>query len=361
MYTNEDLKKISGDQLSIKYYPRALTALNGLIDLFGKSWVEAECVVQFLNDKEIIRALGGDRVYGGIGDLEKLVFLWEDIQQIKDLNGFDDIKKKLRVGLRNQNVDFEVSITSDLVRCNCIVELEPKNGNGESKADCRFRVSAGDPWVYVEMTRKISATIQEKLKNRGEELAGLVSLIYPPSKGVLVLKKNIDEIQYKRVVEWLRSKPPEGEFEGTALFFTVPYNGDETRLALQYVQTPISIRSSGNVLNGTFGSAYLHIPDYGAKSKLLEKVKQLPKNELNLLVIDVTVIGVSDWKEQIIFDDSALHCSAVLLTSDGISSDGYNREVTAIINVDSENKLPEKINTFLVEFSKIRQKMNLMY
>ncbi len=361
MYTNEDLKKISRDQLAIKYYPRALVAFNGLINLFGKRWVEAECVVQFLKDKEIIQALGGDRLYGGIVYIEKLVFLWEDIQQLMNLDGFNDIKKKLQGGLRNQNVDFEVSIASDLVRCNCIVELEPKNGRGESKADCKFKLCANDPWVYVEITRKISATIQEKLENRGEDLANLASLIDPQRKGILILKKHVDDSQYNRIVKWLKSCPSEGEFEDAAIFFTVAHNEDETQVALQHVQTPISVRSSGDVLNGTFGCAYLHIPDYGAKDKLLEKAKQLPKNELNLLIIDVTVIGSGEWKEQIIFEDAITHCSAVLLTSDGISSDGYNREVITILNINSENKLPEEINTFLVEFSKTRKGMQLMH
>jgi hypothetical protein len=362
-YTYEDLKEISGDQLSAEHYPRAIEAFNGLMEMFEKEWVEKEAVVQFLSD-DIIQALGKDRIYGGISHVEKLVFLWEDIQITKNQKGFDNFSKKLKHGVRCENVDLEISVAADLIRCNASIELEPEIGEGKRKADCKFRISENDPWVYVEITRKMSATTQELIDKRGRELAKLVSLIKPQRRCILVLRKEVNEDQYLRIIAWLKTSPLESEFEDVALFFTVAHGEDDSQIALKYVPLPVSIRQdSGDMFCGAFGVVYLHIPDYGAEKKLKEKIpKQLPKNEQGILVVDLSIVagGFVDWESQIKLEGSTEHCGAVLLLQDGIHSTGLRREIKIIQNYNSINQLSASTIQFLDKFSKIRKNMNLM-
>ena len=363
-YTYEDLKEISGDQLAVKDYPRAIDAFNGLMDMFGKEWVEKEAVVQFLTDDFIIKTFGKDRIYGGICDVEKLVFLWEDIQIIKNLKGFDDFYRKLKNRIRFDNVDLELSIAADLIRCNASIELEPEIGEGKRKADCRFKISENDPWVYVEITRKMPATTQEIIDVRGKELAKLASLINPGRRCVLVLKKEVDDDQYLRIIDWLKTSPPEGELEDIALFFTVSHNEDDSQIALKYAPTPVSVRqASSDMFGGALGVVYLHIPDYGAKKKLEDKIpKQLPKDKQGILIVDLSIVagGFGDWENQIKFEEQTEHCSAVLLLRDGIASNGLIREIKIIPNPNSKNKLSESTNEFFDKFSQIRKNKNLM-
>jgi hypothetical protein len=363
-YSSEDLRKISGNQLSYKHYSRSVAAFNGLREMFGKDWVETETVVQFLTDDIVIQALGNDRVYGGISDVEKLVFLWEDIQLIQNLKGFDKLCKKLKRKLRFENVDLEVSIAAELMRCNASIELEPTIGDGEKKADCKFKTAESEPWVYVEISRKQVADTQRTIKVRGAELAELVSLINPLRRCILVLIKEVKEDQFLRIIDWLKTSPCEGKFEDAAIFFTVAHNEDESRIALQYVTPPVSVRQgSGNMLGGAWGVVYLHIPDYGAKNKLEEKIpKQLPKNQQGILIVDLSIVagGFVDWEKQIKFEVQTEHCGAVLLLRDGLTSSGFIREIKIIPNLNSKNVLSNATNVFLEKFSRVHGSKNLV-
>jgi hypothetical protein len=117
------------------------------------------------------------------------------------------------------------------------------------------------------------------------------------------------------------------------------------------------------MIGGAFGVVYLHIPDYGAKKKLEQKIpKQLPKNQQGILIVDLSIVagGFGDWENQIEFKEQTDHCSAVLLLRDGIASNGLIREIKIIPNLNSKNRLSESINEFLDKFSQIRNNKNLM-
>jgi hypothetical protein len=361
-YTEEDIKSISQNQLNSKYYDRTLVALNGLSDILSKEWVEKE-LAYFYTDPELIQALGKDRMYRGIGDLEKVVFLWEDLELLKKLNGFDNLIRKLKNGLRFENIDLEISIAADFIRLNAQVELEPLVNNGNKKADCKFKSEENIDWTFVEITRKQSSTTQKLIDDRGNELAKLVSSINTERRCVLVIKTELDEIEYNRLIEWLKSKPNEGEFENKAVFFSVPHNVDDSRQALKHAKTPISVRSgSQNLYDNSFGVVYLHIPDYGAEKKLINKQGQLPINEQGILFIDLTSVsgGFEDWTIQIVFTENLEHFSAVVLLRDFHSSNGFAREIKLIENTNSKNPLPRKTIEFIENFHLVRTNKNLM-
>ncbi len=82
--------------------------------------------------------------------IESMICLWEDIQLIKNICGFDKLFLKLKDGLRNQNVDLEISIAADIIRCEGeSFEFEPLVENGPNHSDCKFKVPGNNSWVYV--------------------------------------------------------------------------------------------------------------------------------------------------------------------------------------------------------------------
>jgi|CXWL01.1.fsa_nt_gi hypothetical protein len=361
-YSDTDIKLISNNQLSSRYYQRALVALNELASILSKDWVEKE-IADFITEKYLIEQLGKDRIYRGINDLEKMVFLWEDLELLKKIKGFGEVLKKLKSGLRFENIDLEISIASDIIRCNALLELEPLVGNGNKKADCKFKIGDSQFWTFVEITRKQNSTTQKLIETRGAKLSELVSLVNPERRCVLVVKKELDEAEYNRVCEWLKSNPKEGEFENFVVFFSVPHNVDDTEQAFKHAKTPISIRQgSGEKFGKAFGVVYLHIPDYGAEKKLANKREQLPNNEQGILFIDLTGIagGFVDWRKQINFTENLEHFSAVILLRDSISSDGYTREIEIIRNENSKNPLTESVSKLIENIANVRKNKNLM-
>lgn len=359
-YTELDLKEIGYGQLATKYYSRSLTALNGLLDLFGLEWVEDEIVVQKITDEYIIKTLGKDKLYSGIGSLERLVFLWEDIQLIKDLRGFDDLLEKVKTNLRFDNVDLEISIAADLIRNKASVELEPSVEKGF--ADCRFKIADYEFWTYCEISRRDNSKVKSSIEEKGEEISNLVSLINPRKHCVILILKEIGDSEYSKLISWLKSNPEEGKLDDLAIFFTAEHSRDVTLKAFEYISTPISVRQSGDVARGTVGSVYFHIPDKGAKSKLNEKRHQLPLNELCVLFIDLTSVagGFTDWEKQIEFKNPVKHFSAIVLFTDGMHSTGFRREMKIVDNTKSSNPLPVQVRQFFKNFTKIRLDKNLI-
>ncbi len=353
---------MSYNQLGSRYYQRTLDALNGLVSILGKDWVERE-IAYFISEDYLIKQLGKDRMYTGIGDIEKMVFLWEDLELLKELKGFEELLNKLKNGLRFDNVDLEISIASDFIRCKANIELEPLVGNGNKKADCKFQVEGENEWIFVEITRKQNSTTQKLIEKRGTELSELVSLVKPEKRCVVVITKELDEIEYSEVCEWLKLKPQEGPFKNFAVFFSVPHNVDDTEQAFKYAKTPISVRQgTGEKFGTAFGVVYLHIPDYGAEKKLADKQCQLPNDKQGIIFLDLTIVtgGLKDWENQIEFTQEIKHFSAIILIGDSVSIGGFSREFKIITNPDSKNPLNETTSKLIEEYVTIRKNKNLM-
>ena len=361
-YTEENLIEFSNGQLNSTYFKRAIVALNGLSELINEEWIEKELIAYYYKEQWLIDQLGKTKVYKGISEVEKLIFLWEDLDLLKELDGFDDLLRKLKNGIRFENVDLEISISADLIRCNSKIELEPLVGVGQKKADCKFQIQPNECWTFVEITRKQISTTQKLIDERGKELAELVSLINSERRCVIVVKKELNEEEYYKLCAWLKSKPNEGEFYDLAVFFSVPHNQDDTQIAFKYTNTPVSVRQSGDIYSNAFGVAYLHIPDYGAKNKMKDKIEQLPTNCQGIYFIDLSNVagGIKDWVKQIEFTQEFEHFSAIILIQTGISSSGHFRECKIILNQSSTNKLTNKTIDFITEFCEIRKNKNLM-
>jgi hypothetical protein len=281
--------------------------------------------------------------------VERLVGLSEDLQAIAHLVGFNELIKKLKFGSYEHNVDLEVAIAAAISRLSSVVELEPSVTGSLKKPDCRFKASTSSPWVYVEATRKMSSTVQQLIDSRGEELAHLAANTNPSRKCVVVLKREMDDQIFGAVKQWMLSGPEEGTLGDFAEFFTVSHTESEVERVLGMVQVPISVRSSGDVANGSFGVCYLHIPDKGAKSKVTDKQIQFPKSSENILFIDITRIheGFECWAQQIQFDADSNHLSAIVLVKREASSAGLVWKTRVVANPNSTNVLSEHTETLL--------------
>ena len=318
---------------------------------FGKPWVEKALKVYNQTDPSVIAIFKNDRFYRGICQLEKFVSLWEDFTQLSTANGFGELKRKLKKITRFDDVDFEISVGAKIARVAANIEMEPIVNGGPKKCDCRFKLSNNSEWVYVEATRKISANVQKIIDARGDELARLASAIVPARRCIVIIRRPVSDDEYSQIIAWLKQKPDEGEFNGLAVFFTVPHNTDETTKAWSYVPGPFSVRSHGNFESHSFGVAYHHVPDLGVAKKLQNKILQIPNDQEAVLFIDLSIIGggFRDWKEQIKGDENSKNFSAVVFIKNGFHSDGYLCEMELIKTENPTNPLSEATEKFFVD------------
>lgn len=362
-YTLEDIKYMSWNQLNEKYYARAFNAINGLCNILNKEWIENE-LTAFFYSEEARNLSGKEKEYKWISEFELLIFLREDLEILKDLIWFEKLVKKLKKGLRFENVDLEIWIAADIKRCNYNIELEPLvDNNSLGKSDCKILINK--TWVFIEITRKQYSTTQKLIDKRWYELAKLVSAINTEKRCILVVKTELNEEEYSSLIEWLKSKPKEGEFENKAIFFSIPHNTDDSILALKYAKIPtISVRQgTQSILDNSFGVVYLHIPDYWIKNVMKDKINQLPRNQQGICFIDVSHISgaFDDWTKQINFTNEFKHFSAIILLRVWCWSNGYLREIKIIRNNKSTNPLTDETNIFLKKFKNLwLQNKNLM-
>jgi hypothetical protein len=358
-YTESYLKENIGNQIHSKNNSRSLTALNSLVDMFGYDWVETELDVYTHTDSAFMEVIGTSK-YKGITTLEKVVFAWEDINLIKNLSGFSELKAKIQKGLRNQNVDLELSISADLIRSNSILELEPNVGG--SRSDSRFKITSDSPWIYVEISRRDNHQTKIDISTKGKELAKIVSLLKPGKKCIIFILKEINEGQYQKIIEWLKSNPNEGVLDDIAEFITIDSNVDPTIMAWKKIEGSCSFRMHLDYKENLDGTAYFHFIDDGSKSKMNEKRYQLPQNELGILFLDLTNVdgGFTDYKKLVEFRKPVNHFSSMVIFKDGNSSQGFRREVEIINNPKSKNRMPKEGLDFLRVFSEIRLNKSLI-
>jgi hypothetical protein len=362
-YIKEKIQKFTNNQITDKYFERAKIGLDGLCNLFGKDWIEKELLVTSYSDDFEVVELRGRKLYSGISKVELLVFIWEDLELLKNLEGYNELIRKLKNGSNFENVDLEIAIASDFIRCGAEIELEPFVGNGEKKADCKFKIHSEENWTFVEITKKQNSTTQKLIDERGEELATLSSNINPERRCVVVALKEINDEEYFELCDWLKSKPLEGRFKDVAIFFTVPHNVSETEEVFKYVRPPMSMRQGTMSLDKiSFGVCYLHIPDYGAKNKLKDKIFQLPNNEEGIYFIDLSNIagGFKDWEKQIDFTSEFEHFSAIILIQTFRFSQGRKREYKILLNPLSKNKLSENKTQFINKMCGSRANQRLL-
>jgi hypothetical protein len=155
MYDPTTIRRLTINPIAETELERVAAAMNGLTGEFGQTWVEVTLYGFDLAEESKRTNVPVDILKDHMTDFEQCVFLWEDLEVIRNLKGFADLQEKLAVCLKNQNVDVEISVAADLCRLKFEVELEPPVDN-DKFADSRFRLGlteTGPMWKSpVEMT-----------------------------------------------------------------------------------------------------------------------------------------------------------------------------------------------------------------
>lgn len=364
MYDPESVKRLSINSIAEQALPRVVSAMNGLTQDYGESWVEAN--LYGFDPIKRSRELGisVDALIQQSVDFDDLVFLWEDLETLQCLDGFDDIQKKLRKGRRFDNVDLEISVAADFCCLTDEVELEPciKNGN---KANLRFKFRPDDDWTYAEVTRKKPGKVGDLLSERGRKLAALVAARDPSRRHFVAVTRAMDpafsEQEFEELMAWIPNSAPDSQFKDYAFVGSIPHGQDETPLVLPRYAGAVSCISNGDVNTMSFGVAYLHIPDLGAEIKIKDKTKQAMEGSESILFIDLTQTHASQaqWDDQMQMMDVARCFSALVLLRSESGVEGYTRKCTVVEPLGAVFKLSDKTRHILDRFSELRVQRSL--
>jgi hypothetical protein len=363
-YDLELVRHLTCNPIAENMLQRVADAMNGLTCEFGKSWVEA-CLFGF-EPETLSREMGisVDTLASNSVDFDDLVFLWDDLEVLRGYHGFESLQKKLRKGRRDNNVDLEISVASDLCRLAAEVRLEPKLPNGR-KPDVKFKVTPQSEWVYAEITRKNGGKAQMLIKTRGEELASLVAARDPTRRNFIAITLQMDpsfsDAEFDELIAWVPNSAPNSVFKNYAIVGSVLHNTDETPLVLPHFVGPVSVVTKGNLKTGAFGAAYLHVPDLGAKQKVFEKSRQAMEGHESLLFIDLSATHASqaEWDDQVGTMGEAAAFSAVILLRSERGVRGLTRVCTIVEPNASRIILSEATKSLLKRFANLRVEQNL--
>lgn len=318
MYAPETVRRLSINPIAEHELLRVASAMNGLTNEFGQSWVEANLYGFDPAERSREWGIPVDPLIHQWADFDDLVFLWEDIEVIRGLDGFDKLQQKLKQGRRSNDVDLEISVAADLCRLTFRVELEPSVGDRRF-ADLRFKSRAVDDWTYVEVTRKKPGKVGDLRLERGMKLAALVAARDPSRRNYIAVTRPMDpgfsEQEFEELVAWIPNSAPESRFKDYAFVGSVPHGQDETSLVLPRFGGPVSIVQNGDGKMMSFGVAYLRVPDLGAENKISEKRAQAMEGRESLLFIDLTQTHATqaEWDDRIGEMDVARNFGAVVL------------------------------------------------
>lgn len=325
-YSKEAIEKMGGGELTREQIDKVYEAISGFVSMFGKTWVDkylrwdehACSLTGMISDREIEECF---RTYSL--PLLHLILLWEDWLLIKDLSGADELKEKLSVGERNQNVDFEISTAADLCRGGATLEFI-KRKKGEHTPDYKFRLNNSE-WIYVEVSKRISSQgFESEKKALAKEAGETAKRISPGAFGTIIL---FDWNQYSEVMKWLKELNSTNEknlerLDDIAAFFMSQAGGYDPTRALELInyKPHFYATQDGSIVENTFGTMWSHIPDFnGCKNKICEEKEQLPLNEQGIIVVDVTGIAgaFTDWvkviQEELFSLDEYEKVSAIVL------------------------------------------------
>jgi hypothetical protein len=364
MYDPETVRRQSINPIAEHQLVRVTSAMNGLTQDFGQAWVNANLYgfdpAKRSHDLGIpVDTLTLQRV-----DFDDLVFLWEDVEALRGLHGFDRLKDKLKQGQRSNDVDLEISVAADLRRLSAEVQLEPCVGNGRF-TDLRFKSRSADDWTYAEVTRKKPGKVGDLLSERGKKLAALVAARDPARRNFVAVTRPMDpsfsEQEFEELVAWIPNSAPEAQFKDYAYVGSVPHNQDETPIVLPRFNGPVSRVSDGDLQMMSFGVAYLRVPDLGAVNKIGDKAGQAMKGSESLLFIDLTQTQSTQeqWDNQIGTMDVARPFSAVVLLRSELGGKGFTRKCKIVEPQGAVRKLSRQTRLVLSKFAELRVQRSL--
>jgi hypothetical protein len=365
MYTPETVRRLSVNPVAEHQILRVVSAMNGLTSEFGQTWVEKHLYGFVPAERSRECGISVDILTHQTANFDHLVFLWEDIEILRGLNGFGDLQKKLNVDLRSENVDLEISVAADFCRLITEVQLEPSVGKGNHKSDLKFKVRPDGDWTYAEVTRKKAGKVGELLKERGEKLAALVAARDPLRRNFIAITRSMDsdfsDQEFAELVAWIPGSDPDSQFKDYGFVGSIPHGEDEMPLVLPHFPGPVSCVSSSDAKTLSFGIAYLYVPDFGAENKFKDKRVQAKQGSESLLFIDLTQTHgtQAQWDDRIEMMECAGNFSAVVLLRSEHDRKGFTRKCTIVEPKAAERKLSGETRLLLSRFADLRVQWSL--
>jgi hypothetical protein len=142
-FAKEEISELGIGQLSPEELEEALEAFNGFASLFGRKWVDS--IFRGVQAPRLVRAVVG---------------VWKDWLTIHQLTKADVLRERWRNGYNKAGVITEVGIFARLTKAGVQLELFPEVAS--RVPDCRFRVGAAEPWIYLEASQRSVSEILER-------------------------------------------------------------------------------------------------------------------------------------------------------------------------------------------------------
>ena len=219
------------------------------------------------------------------------------------LDGFGNVLRRLKTGERSAH--SELTFAARMVNAGFTPVLEPPLGDGVLDA-C---ILTEEGKVYCEVIApEVSATIEE-LRNAASHLATILRDQNRGSRVEVLLSGDIDEQIAIQVAEAVRNHPNSNEpwmMEGTALI-SKRIAGDDTNVGptLPSPEAAALIGVAQAALEAgirTAGIVRVQVTDTRAKRLLYAESHHFSRDEMNVLVMDVTriVSSLNAWERLIV-------------------------------------------------------------
>lgn len=279
-YTFEQVKEIGLNNLSDEQIRLGVDALNGLSQLIGSDWL----------DKKKLKSA------------KSPIFIYEAIEIWQDWCVIKDLPKAQRILNHLKSEDFysailEIYVCSKLKKEGLDVKIEPDLGR--KNPDFCFELEGQR--IYMEVSRRSLSQILEETHKVLQAAAPLVAKVVPGSHGFLGILKPITLNELPEIEKWLKRnyKKSEVSWEGVAYYYSTPDMnsaiGNNDPLSSRFPKPRLFCTFFGN---GCKGTVCMQVFDEQAQQVLETEAKQLSKNELGIIFLDLSGVidGVEQWQ-----------------------------------------------------------------
>jgi hypothetical protein len=362
-YSKEKVLKIAYGQLTPDELDRAVTAIDGFVLLFGKSWIDN--YFRWSEFTQSVRDVTDDQAWleehfkvGSLPILDVVAY-WEDWCLLRDKEGANKTLKRWKSGVRAEGVVSEIFVAANLVRAGTEVELEPALKTGKV-SDCRFRFDSSDDWTYVEVSKRGEPT-KPRAKIRAESIrqkaARAAAHVAPGLLGTVVILREPNDEEVEKILAWLGAIEDQSEqkLDELAVFFTGAsgqgFPGDVDRVS--QLMKGVMPSSSYCDFENRLGIAWLDIRDNMHNKIVKDEREQLPANCNGIIVIDVSGVDGFKWlpdlAQEVFQMTESAQISALVFFRVLHASEGRKVEGCVLTNPHTINSLSARDEKLLQE------------
>jgi hypothetical protein len=331
-FTRSQIEELGINQLTPQQLERAHNALNGFAEEFGKPWVE--------------QIFGPSRASSTV---LCIVSAWEDWRLVKVLHGSNEIKQRWTEGFNKHGVSAEVQVVAALLWEQATVELAPQIDGRVPD----FRFKKDSTWVYCEVSERGISKVRQRASEILQKLADGAATAVQGRFGKLAVLTEVNDDEVQEILSWLTriGTPHETRLRDIAVFYadelTIPISENDLierlvpkpRLMCVHISDPVGV---GKLL----GAASLPLLDDAARRILEQEAGQLPRDEPNLVFLDVSsVIGGDEVWPPLIrrsFQPTInTRISGVVVFSSVLDSCGRNTKWSFLSNSYARRPIPE--------------------